>query len=73
MNRSIEGNPHTTYREVFSSRAFSIIYFSRLLSISVETLLTVAFSILVFDLTGSAALSAITYGISFLPVTLPRR
>lgn len=67
MKRPIEGNTHTTYREVFSNRAFSIIYIARLVSISVETLRTVAVSILVFDLTGSAALSAITYGISFVP------
>lgn len=70
MTRSTEKHTHTTYREVFSNRAFSIIYFTRLASISVETLRTVAVSILVFELTGSAALSAITYGISFVPQLL---
>jgi predicted MFS family arabinose efflux permease len=56
-----------TYRDVFAVRSFSVIFASRTLAIAADTLRIVALSVLVFTATGSAWLSAITFGIGFLP------
>jgi len=56
-----------TYRDVFAVRSYSVIFASRTLAIAADTLRMVALSVLVFTATGSAWLSAITFGIGFLP------
>lgn len=56
-----------TYREVFAVAAFRVLFLSRTLAISANTLRIVALSLLVFNVTGSTFLTAITFGIGFLP------
>ncbi len=60
----------TTYSEVFAVPAFRILFVSRSLAIGADTLRIVALSVLVYTLTGSPLLSAITFGIGFLPQVL---
>ncbi|MGE5289608.1 MAG: hypothetical protein ACM3ML_20930 [Micromonosporaceae bacterium] len=56
-----------TYREVLAERRFRLLFLSPSLAITADTLRMVALSVLVFALTGSPMLAAVTYGISFLP------
>jgi MFS family permease len=60
----------TTYREVFAVPAFRVLFASRTIAIAADTLRIVALSVLVFAATGSAWLSAVTFGIGFLPQVL---
>ncbi|MDG4824779.1 MFS transporter [Asanoa sp. WMMD1127] len=59
-----------TYREVFAVPAFRVLFASRTIAIAADALRIVALSVLVFTATGSAWLSAITFGIGFLPQVL---
>jgi MFS family permease len=62
--------PRATYRDVFAVPAFRVLFLSRSLAIGADTLRIVALSVLVFVATGSAWLSAVTFGIGFLPQVL---
>jgi len=55
------------YREVFAVGEFRALFGAQLLSVVGDQLARVALSILVFDRTGSAALTALTYALTFLP------
>jgi MFS family permease len=56
-----------TYRDAFTVRPFAVLFASRSLAIAADTLRIVALSVLVYTATGSAWLSAVTFGIGFLP------
>ena len=56
-----------TFREVFAVPAYRVLFASRGLAIAADTLRIIALSVLVFSLTRSALLSAVTFGIGFLP------
>jgi MFS family permease len=56
-----------TYREAISEPRFRVLFGARATTITADTLRTVALSMLVFDLTRSSLMAAITFGISFLP------
>lgn len=56
-----------TYREVFAVREFRYLFCAYLLSLVGDQLAKVALSIVVFDRTGSAFLSAVTFAVSYLP------
>lgn len=56
-----------TYREVFGVREFRYLFSAYLLSLIGDQLAKVALSILVFERTGSALLSAVTFAVSYLP------
>ncbi len=56
-----------TYREVFAEPRFRLLFVTRSLAIGADTLRTVALSMLIFAVTGSPMLAAVTYGIAFLP------
>ena len=56
-----------SYRTVWAEPRFRVLFLSRALAISADTLRVVALSIVIFTATGSPALAALTYGISFLP------
>ncbi|GIH04681.1 MFS transporter [Rhizocola hellebori] len=56
-----------TYREVFAVPAFRVLFASRSLAIAANTLRIVALSLLVFAATKSTLLSAIAFGIGFMP------
>ncbi|WP_232828140.1 MFS transporter [Kribbella monticola] len=56
-----------TYREVFAVAEFRWLWAALLGSVIGDQLARVALAILVFDRTGSAGLSALTYALTFLP------
>lgn len=56
-----------TFREVLAEPTYRAVFFSRSLAVAADTLRTVALSALVYTATGSALLSALTFGASFLP------
>lgn len=56
-----------TYREVFAVSEFRWLWAALLGSVIGDQLARVALAILVFDRTGSAGLSALTYALTFLP------
>lgn len=56
-----------TFAELFSVSAYRVLFGSRSLAIAADTLRIMALSVLVYNLTKSAMLSAITFGIGFLP------
>lgn len=56
-----------TYREVFAVREFRYLFTAYLLSLVGDQLAKVALSVLVFQRTGSALLSAVTFAVGYLP------
>lgn len=56
-----------TFRQVLAVPVYRTVFLTRALAIGADTLRTVALSVLVFTVTGSALLGAMTFGISFLP------
>ncbi|WP_218952233.1 MFS transporter [Amycolatopsis anabasis] len=58
------------YREVFAAGEFRALFLSHLLSIVGDQLARVALAVLVFDRTGSPALAALTYALTFVPELL---
>ncbi|MGE5287930.1 MAG: MFS transporter [Micromonosporaceae bacterium] len=56
-----------TYREVLTEPRFRLLFFTRSVAIAADTLRIVALSVLVFGLTRSPLLAAVTYGAGFLP------
>jgi MFS family permease len=57
----------STFRELFAVSAYRVVFVSRALAIAADTLRIIALSVLVYSLTRSALLSAVTFGIGFLP------
>jgi predicted MFS family arabinose efflux permease len=62
-----ETQARARYRDVFADPIFRVLFLSRSLSIGAGTLRILALSVLVYDATGSALLTAITFGIGFVP------
>jgi predicted MFS family arabinose efflux permease len=56
-----------TYREVFADPIFRVLFVTRSVAIGADTLRILALSVIVFTATGSPLLTAITFGIGFLP------
>ncbi len=56
-----------TFKQVLAVPVFRTVFLTRALAIGADTLRTVALSVLVFSVTGSALLGAMTFGVSFLP------
>lgn len=56
-----------SFREVFAVGEFRALWSAELLSIMGDQLARVALSVLVFDRTGSAGLTALTYALTYLP------
>lgn len=59
--------PHTTYREIFAVGEFRALFAMVLLRALATTAEILGLSVLVYARTGSALLSAVAYGIGFLP------
>ncbi|MER6366313.1 MFS transporter [Kitasatospora sp. NPDC001527] len=57
----------TTYREVLAERRFRLLFLTRAVAITADSLRISAFSVLVFSTTGSPLLSAVSFGAGFLP------
>ncbi|MFD8980560.1 MFS transporter [Streptomyces sp. NPDC059564] len=56
-----------TYREVFANPVFRLLFGANLAAVLGTTLRMVALSLLVYDVTGSAFLTALSYGAAFAP------
>lgn len=56
-----------TYRSVLAERRFRLLFLTRSLAIGADTLRILALSVLVFTLTRSPLLAAVTFGIGFVP------
>jgi len=56
-----------TYAGVLADNSFRVLFTTRTLAITADTVRMVALSVLVFAATGSPLLAAVAYGISFLP------
>jgi len=62
-----EGRSPVGYRPVLADPSVRVLLAAFALSAAAGTLRTVALALLVYDLTGSPLLSALTYGVAFLP------
>jgi MFS family permease len=62
--------PPARYRDVWAEPVFRVLFLSRSLGTTADTLRMLALSVLIYAATGSALLAALTYGISFLPQLL---
>ncbi|OCC13362.1 MFS transporter [Streptomyces sp. PTY087I2] len=65
--RSAQANHRATYREVLAEPRFRLLFSTRAVSITADALRITTFSVLVFSATGSALLSAVAFGIGFIP------
>ncbi|MFR9792846.1 MFS transporter [Streptomyces sp. MB22_4] len=63
----VQGDHHATYREVLAEPRFRLLFTTRTLAVTADSLRITTFSVLVFTATGSALFSALAFGISFLP------
>ncbi|MHA6765459.1 MFS transporter [Streptacidiphilus sp. PAMC 29251] len=59
--------PRATYREVLAEPRFRLLFLTRSVAITADSLRITTFSVLVFATTGSALFSALAFGIGFLP------
>ncbi|WP_053849396.1 MFS transporter [Streptomyces sp. NRRL B-24085] len=62
-----QGDHRATYREVLAEPRFRLLFTTRAVAITAASLRITTFSVLVFTTTGSALLSALAFGIGFLP------
>ncbi|MFD0036270.1 MFS transporter [Streptomyces anulatus] len=60
-------NHRATYREVLAEPRFRLLFSTRAVAITADALRITTFSVLVFSSTGSALLSAVAFGIGFIP------
>lgn len=60
-------NHRATYREVLAEPRFRLLFSTRTVAITADALRITTFSVLVFSVTGSALLSALAFGIGFIP------
>ncbi|WP_051944242.1 MFS transporter [Streptacidiphilus rugosus] len=71
MTTAIEAPPavarRTRYREVLAEPRFRLLFLTRIAAITADSLRITTFSVLVFASTGSPLLSAVAFGIGFLP------
>lgn len=56
-----------TFREVFAVAEFRVLFAAQLLSVVGDQFTRVALAVVVFARTGSAGLTALTYGLTYLP------
>ncbi|MGM9442826.1 MFS transporter [Streptomyces murinus] len=63
----VQGDHRATYREVLAEPRFRLLFTTRTVAITADSLRITTFSVLVFTATGSALFSALAFGISFLP------
>jgi len=61
------GHHRATYREVLAEPRFRLLFSTRAVAITADALRITMFSVLVFSATGSPLLSAVAFGIGFLP------
>ncbi|MEU3702299.1 MFS transporter [Streptomyces anulatus] len=64
---SAQVSHRATYREVLAEPRFRLLFSTRAVAITADALRITTFSVLVFSSTGSALLSAVAFGIGFIP------
>ncbi|MFE4590094.1 MFS transporter [Streptomyces laurentii] len=62
-----QGHHRVTYRKVLAEPRFRLLFWTRAVSITADALRITTFSVLVFTATGSPLLSAVAFGIGFIP------
>lgn len=62
-----QATAHATYRQVLAEPRFRLLFTTRTVAVTADSLRITTFSVLVFATTGSALLSALAFGIGFLP------
>ncbi|MFD8141629.1 MFS transporter [Streptomyces sp. NPDC059708] len=62
-----QGHHRATYREVLAEPRFRLLFSTRTVAVTAGSLRITTFSVLVFSATGSPLLSALAFGIGFLP------
>jgi len=67
-----ESQSRTTYRDVFAVGEFRALFAAHLLSVVGDQFARVALAVLVYQRTGSPALTALTYALTFLPDLVAR-
>jgi predicted MFS family arabinose efflux permease len=67
MTKSAAPGRRTTYREVLAEPRFRLLFLSRSVAITADSLRITTFAVLVFAATGSPLLSAVSFGAGFLP------
>ncbi|MEC4575748.1 MFS transporter [Streptomyces virginiae] len=65
--KSAQVSHRSTYREVLAEPRFRLLFSTRAVAITADALRITTFSVLVFSSTGSALLSAVAFGIGFIP------
>lgn len=63
----LQGDQRATYREVLAEPRFRLLFSTRAVATTADALRITTFSVLVFSSTGSALLSAVAFGIGFIP------
>lgn len=64
---AVEHGSRATFRDVFAVGEFRALWLAQLLSVAGDQLARVALTVLVYDRTHSALLTALTYALTFLP------
>ncbi|MFB7277971.1 MFS transporter [Streptomyces hydrogenans] len=62
-----QGDHRATYREVLAEPRFRLLFATRTVAVTADALRITTFSVLVYAATGSALLSALAFGIGFVP------
>ncbi|WP_327287727.1 MFS transporter [Streptomyces sp. NBC_01198] len=62
-----QADQRATYRDVLAERRFRLLFSTRTLAVTADSLRITTFSVLVFTNTGSALFSALAFGVGFLP------
>ncbi|WP_405825806.1 MFS transporter [Streptomyces sp. NBC_01390] len=67
MTITPDSERHATYREVLADPRFRLLFVTRTLTVTADSLRIMTLSVLVFTTTGSPLLGALTFGVGFLP------
>jgi MFS family permease len=65
--RNNDSHRRVTFREVLAIREFRALYLAQTLSVIGDQLARIAVGVMVFDRTGSSALTGLSYAVSYLP------
>ncbi len=65
--RHTEPDQRVTFRAVLANREFRALYLAQTLSVTGDQLARIAVGVMIFDRTGSSALTGVSYAISYLP------
>lgn len=65
--RHTEHDQRVTFRAVLANREFRALYLAQTLSVTGDQLARIAVGVMIFDRTGSSALTGVSYAVSYLP------